>query len=73
VLTPDFIAAIVIENERRTLAGRGLSLKLDTDALIIAVQALLRLCGPVKGRRGDQKSRDQQSWVLSSESHSAFH
>jgi hypothetical protein len=73
VLTPDFVAAVVVENERGTLAGRGLALKLEAHALIIAIQGLLRLCRADRNHNGDQKRPDQQSRTLSSESHFAFH
>ncbi len=43
VLTPDFVASILIKDERRALAGRRPPLKLEPHALVIAIQALLGL------------------------------
>ena len=56
-LAPDLIAAIPVENQRRTLAGRGLPLQFETHALIIAVETLLLgFCRGNQGKSGDQKT-----------------
>lgn len=61
VLTPNVVASILVQDERRALAGSGLPLELETHALIVAAKTLRRFRRSCRSDAGKQKGCNKKN------------